>query len=228
MKQWRGAWVGSVLLAAGCILPLDISVDGDGDGSGGIQGSRRVVTETRVVAGFDGVLASGAGRVVIQRTGREALRITAEDNILPHLRSEVRGGTLILGPKPGVSLSPREEMIYHLEVADLDRIESSGAVSFEVDVGRQAELEVILSGVCVIEANGSVDRLSVTLSGVTGFGGIGLESARAHIEASGVSWANVWVTDRLDAWASGVSSVRYKGNPAVHAYASGSSSIKPY
>lgn len=228
MNGWTGMSVGTVLLVAGCILPLDITVDGDGDGSHGIRGSGRVVTENRVVAGFHGVLVSGVGRVVVERTGREALRITAEDNIVPHLRSEVRDGTLILGPKPGVSLSPREEMIYHLEVVELDRIESSGAVSFEADLGRQPELDVVLSGVCVVEATGSVDRLSLTLSGVTGFGGIGLESARAHIEASGVSWANVWVTDRLDAWASGVSSVRYKGSPAVYAHTSGSSSVNPY
>lgn len=228
MTRWRGTSVGAVLLLGGCILPLDITVDGDGDGSHGIQGSGRVVTEIRPVAGFHGILASGAGRVVVERTGREALRITAEDNIVPHLRSEVRGGTLILGPKPGVSLSPREEMVYHLEVVELDRIESSGAYAFEVDLGHQPELEVVLSGVCVVEAKGSVDRLGVTLSGVTGFGGIGLESARAQVEASGVSWADVWVTDRLDAWASGVSSVRYRGSPAVYAHTSGSSSVKPY
>ncbi len=227
MKRWSSAWVAAVL-AGGCILPLDIHVDGDGDDSIGIRGSGRVVTESRLVQGFTGVLASGAGRVIIERTGREALTVTAEDNIIPHLRSEVRGGTLILGPKSGVSLSPRAEMIYRLEVVALDRIEGSGAVSFEIDLGRQEELEVVLSGVCVVEADGSVDRLSVTLSGVTGFAGIGLESARAHIEASGVSWADLWVTDRLDAWVSGVSNVRYKGSPAVYAHTSGSSSVTPY
>ena len=78
MTTWKS--IGMVLPAvlAGCIIPLDVDVDGDHHrDSGTIEGSGYLVSETRVVADFDAVVASGTGRVIIQRTGRETLRITA-------------------------------------------------------------------------------------------------------------------------------------------------------
>lgn len=229
MTTWKS--IGMVLPAvlAGCIIPLDVDVNGDHHrDSGTIEGSGYLVSETRVVADFDAVVASGTGRVIIQRTGRETLRITAEDNMLPYLRSEVENGTLTLAPQPGVSLAPRKEIVFHLEVAELHRIEGSGAVTFEAALGRQPTLDVVLSGVCVADLAGSVDDLEVTLSGVTGYLGLHLESRRARILASGVSMARVWATESLDAWASGVSSILYTGDPSVRAHTSGVGTVGRY
>ncbi len=228
MTGWRKI-VAVAALTTGCVFPLDIEFDNDHDPDhDGIRGSGHVVSQVRAVAEFNAISASGEGRVIIERTGREALRIEAEDNLLPYLRTTVVGGKLILGPRPGVNLSPRRDIVYHLEVEALDRIESSGAVTFEADLGDQPELSVALSGVCTLEAHGSVDQLRVTLSGVTGFGGLGLESRSAHVMASGVSWANVWATEYLDASASGVSAIRYTGDPDLHAHTSGLSTIGRY
>jgi hypothetical protein len=229
MTMWRRFAMAGAVLSAGCVFPLDVDVDGghpsDPDN---IVGSGRLVSETRVVAGFDAIRTSGVARVVIERTGREALRITAEDNILPHMRSVVENGTLVLGPRSGVGLSPREEILFHVEVAELRRIEGSGAVGFEAELGRQPELSVALSGVCVAEVKGSVDMLDVALSGVTGYLGLGLRSRSARVSASGVSVAHVWATERLDAWASGASAIRYAGDPAVYAHTSGESTVGRY
>lgn len=226
--RWRGIRVLAVTMLAGCVLPLDVEIDGHHHDTDSVRGSGHVVSQVRAVSGYDAILASGVGRVVIRSTGRETLRITAEDNIVPYLRTEVEGGTLVIGPRPGVSLEPRHEIVFEIGVVELSRIEGSGAVSFEAELGRQPEMAVVLSGVCVIEATGSVDRLNVWLSGVTGFGGLHMQSRLARVDVSGVSWAVVWATERLDAWASGVSSVRYTGSAAVYAHASGSSWVGPY
>ena len=215
------------VLMAGCLFPLDVDVD-HGSDTDNIQGSGHLVTETRVVAGFDAIRTSGAARVVIERTGREALRITAEDNILPHLRSVVENGTLVLEPRPGVGFSTTKEIVFHVEVIELRRIEGSGAVAFEAELGRQARLDVALSGVCMAKVEGTVDELDVALSGVTGYLGLALRSRSAKVSVSGVSVAHVWATERLEAWASGSSAIRYKGDPAVHAQTSGTSTVGRY
>ena len=225
--MWRRFAMAAPVLMAGCLFPLDVDVD-HGSDTDNIQGSGHLVTETRAVAGFDAIRTSGAARVVIERTGREALRITAEDNILPHLRSVVENGTLVLEPRPGVGFSTRKEIVFHVEVAALRRIEGSGAVAFQAQLGRQPSLDVALSGVCVAEVDGRVDELDVTLSGVTGYLGLGLESRSARVSASGVSVAQVWVTERLDAWASGTSAVRYTGDPSVYAHTTGASTVGRY
>jgi hypothetical protein len=70
-----------------------------------IWGSGHLVTESRQVSGFDSVLLSGAGELILDQTGVESLTITAEDNIIGELTSDVVGGQLILGTRPGVSIS---------------------------------------------------------------------------------------------------------------------------
>jgi len=226
---WRRIALAVPVLWAACVFPLDVDVDtGHHRDSDGIRGSGHVVSETRHVSGFDAILASGAARVIIERTGRETLRITAEDNMLPYLRSDVENGTLVLAPRSGVSLSPQEDIVFHVEVAELVRMEGSGAVTFEAVLGRQPHLEVALTGVCVADLKGSVDDLDVTLSGVTAYMGLHMETQRARVTASGVSWAEVWATERLDAWASGVSAIRYIGDPVVYAHASGASVVERF
>lgn len=217
------------VLLTGCILPLDVTIEDDGSDPHTVRGSGRAVTVNRAVGDFERIEVSGVGRVVVERTGREALSLTADDNLVRYFESDVRGGTLYLGPRSGIPLEPRTEPVYRVEAVALERIGGSGAVVIEADVGAQPELEVFLSGVCTITARGSVDHLEVVLSGVTGYRGLSLESRTATVLASGVSWAEVWVSERLYADASGTSSIRYAGDPVeVVAHTSGLGSVGPY
>ena len=120
-------------------------------------------------------------------------------------------------------------MVYRIEARTLRHIGGTGAVSFEADLGTQPALSVILSGVCHLEASGTVDQLDVLLSGIAGYQGLDLRSRAARIVASGSSWAKVHVTGRLEANASGTSFIRYAGDPGeIIAHTSGLGSIGPY
>jgi hypothetical protein len=229
MNGYKSMSALAAVLLAGCILPLGIWDEDDGGGSDGIRGSGHAATEVREVRDFHRIQVAGVGRVILERTGRERLSITADDNLLRYIESEARGGTLYIRPAPDVSFNPETTMVFRVEAKTLDRMEGSGAVTFDADLGSQPELVVVLSGVCVVEARGSVDALEVLLSGVTGYHGLALASHAARIVASGVSWAKVRVTDRLDAAASGTSFIRYTGDPKeVIAHTSGLGSIAPY
>jgi hypothetical protein len=229
MNRYKSTSVLVAVLLAGCVLPMDIWDEHHDSGSDGIRGSGHAATVVREVRDFHQIQVAGVGRVMLERTGRERLSITADDNLLSYIESEVRAGTLYVRPTPGVSFNPETTMVFRVEAKTLDRIEGSGAVTFEADLGSQPELAVTMSGVCVLEARGSVDELEVVLSGVTGYHGLALETHTARIVASGVSWAEVRVTDRLDAAASGTSFIRYTGDPKeVIAHTSGLGSIAPY
>jgi hypothetical protein len=229
MKRYRSISVSVAVLLAGCILPLDVWDEDHDSGSHGIRGSGHAATTFREVRDFRWIQVAGVGRVILERTGQERLSITADDNLLRYIESDVRAGTLYIRPTPGVSFNPETTIVFRVEAKTLDRIEGSGAVTFEADLGSQPELSVTLSGVCVLEARGSLDELEVVLSGVTGYQGLALEAHTARIVASGVSWAHVRVTDRLDAAASGTSFIRYAGDPKeVIAHTSGLGSIAPY
>jgi hypothetical protein len=71
------------MLLAGCMFPE-------------VQGSGNVVSETRTVSGFNSVELSGDGKLEIEQTGTESLTVTADDNILKLLKSEVSAGRLVL------------------------------------------------------------------------------------------------------------------------------------
>lgn len=222
-------FLGLAVVLTGCILPVDVTVESDGSDPQTVRGSGRAVTVSRPVEGFERIVARGVGRVVVERTGRERLRLTADDNLVRHFESEVRDGTLYLGPRSGIRLEPRTEPVFRVEAASLERLAASGAIVLEADVGTQPGLEVVLGGVCTITTWGAVDRLELGLSGVTGYRGLSLRSRTATVLASGASWAEVWVTRQLHADASGTSTIRYSGEPVeVVAHTSGLGSVGPY
>lgn len=82
-------------------------------------GSGHVTTEMRQVSGFTRVELSGTGELTVEKTGTESLMISAEDNLLPLLTSEVSGDTLILGAKSNTTIYATKPITYSLTVTDL-------------------------------------------------------------------------------------------------------------
>jgi len=88
-------------------------------------------------------------------------------------------------------------------------------------------LEMDLSGASKTSLNGKVDMVRADCSGASKFYAGDLETSSFSFEASGASFAELWVKDRLSVDASGASKVRYKGQPAnIEKNTSGASSVK--
>jgi hypothetical protein len=234
MRRMRWAALLALLpLVSGC---TDITVDGPGwdgwgnwdDGTFRVRGSGVVATQTYDVADFDGITTWGVGTVIIERTGREQLTVTGDDNVLSYLDIEVQNRTLMLGPEPGVNLSLRAELVFRVEVAELVSVSASGAIELEAELDHQAALRLTMSGATAFEGTGHVDDLDVSVSGATRFDGRALQTGRTKLDASGTSIATVWATDRLEGHASGVSLIRYLGDPIVDLSVSGLATVVPY
>ncbi len=217
----------AALFLAGCVVPLDIEIDGDGHHDQ-IRGNGYVVSEFRAVHGYHTIVAGGAASVVVTKSGYEGVEIQAEENLLRYLEAGVRDGVLYLGTRNGVSLSPSREIVFYVDAAELEEMSVSGAVDAELDLGFEPNLYLTLSGAASLEAWGETRDLDVRASGAARYHGLDLESARADVVTSGASGAFVWATERLDADASGASFIRYVGNPVVHATTSGAGSIGRY
>ena len=209
-----------------CVLPLDVVAENEEDAR--VTGSGHVVTRSWTVEDFDAVRALGIGRVIITKTGRESLTVTGEDNILSRLEIEVRDGVLHVGPRAGANLKPTRDLLFRLEAKELGLIEGSGAVSFDADLGRAEALFVRLSGASNLEATGEVRALDVRTSGASWFFGRDLTSRSADVSTSGATAVVVNAAERLRATASGVSSIRYVGSPALHSTVSGLASVCQY
>src|SRR4030042_6878153 len=111
-----------------------------------VRGSGNVITENRTVAGFNTVDLSGIGTLIIEQSDRESLEITAEDNLMAHIKSDVSGSRLQLGGEDFVNLRPTRDIIYRLKVKNLRQIESSGLGKVELRNLETDDLAVEISG----------------------------------------------------------------------------------
>ena len=201
-----------VLVLCGCgVLPVG-PLDED---ETTIIGSGNVVTEPRTVSGFSGVSLHGVARIMIEQTGEETLTISAEDNVLPVLISEVRDGRLFLGPEENTSFELHEEIVYHVHVQNLSSIEINGVIYADA-VGLDTEsLDVDIRGVSYLTASGRARLQDVFFSGVSTYHAQALASEGITIDGGGVIDATVQVSDLLTVRACGVGSIKYIGAPEV-------------
>ncbi len=210
-----------------------------------IVGSGNLSQQSRPVSGFDGVDLAGQGLLHLEHGVGEALLISAEDNLLPYLRSEVRGGILEIWTQQEVTLDPTLPIEYFVTASSLRSVQISGAGAIECSglaadrltlrasgVGSMEfasldlrELEVMLDGVGNIRTSGLVDTQRITLGGVGDYRSRRLRSAEVHVELSGDGSATVRVSDRLVARVTGRGCVYYLGDPVVEATVTGSGCV---
>jgi hypothetical protein len=201
-------------LVAGCVL-------------NGISGSGTIAEERRNVSGFSNISLSGAGRLLIEQTGAESLTIAADDNLLPHIKSEVHGSTLELGNKDFTRpVQPSKDITYKLTVKNIRRVDVSGSGSVDANGLQTERLDIAISGSGKVTASGNADDLEIRISGSGDYLGEGLKSKRADVDISGSGRAVIAVSEKLDADVSGSGSIQYIGEPRVQQHVSGSGSVR--
>jgi hypothetical protein len=203
----------ATLLLAGCALVSE-------------QGSGTIVTEPRDVSGITAISLSGSGKLRVEQGTTEALTITADDNLLPLLTSEVRDGRLHLGVKPNTSIRPSKTIVYNVKVKSLDGVDLSGSGDIDLKDLDGKQLEVKVSGSGSLTAAGKVEKLGVRITGSGKSRTEGLACKSAAITISGSGNVVVAANEELDVKISGSGSVQYVGDPKVTKRISGSGSVR--
>ena len=184
-------------------------------GGNHIIGSGKAATETRNVSDFTSVAMYGSGRLIVERGEAEALTITADDNLLPYVTSEVLNGKLNLGTKPFTSIANRVEIVYHLTVKKLDGLESYGSGTSEVNGFSGERLAVKAMGSGSVMVSGKVTQQDVSLFGSGDYNAENLDSRQASVQSFGSGSATVRVSNDLNVQLSGSGSVGYYGSPSL-------------
>jgi hypothetical protein len=213
MRHCAGWAAGLILLAAGCALDA-------------VRGSGTVATETRDVSDFTAVTLSGSGRLIVEPGAAESLEITADDNLLPLLTSEVKGGRLHLGVQRGTSIRPSKEIVYRVMVKSLEEVDLSGSGSVELKDVKGKRLKVGLSGSGGLTAAGEVERLDLHISGSGKAKTENLKAKEVTVSISGSGGVGVAAGEALNVTVSGSGSVEYVGDPKVTQRISGSGSVR--
>jgi hypothetical protein len=232
----KSIWKVLSLLALGVLLLSACNV---------VRGSRDLVTESRTVSNFSRVSLSGTGDVIITQDGTESLTIETDDNIMRHIKSEVRNGTLYLDVDDRTVVLP-SRLIFTVGVEDLTVVSVSGSGHVEANDIESEQLDLIVSGSGKIQLNnlksenlavkisgsgyvetaGTVANQQIDISGSGKLEGKDLNSNTTTVRISGSGNANVWATDSLDIAVSGSGSVDYYDAPKLTLSSSGSGEIR--
>src|SRR6185369_9639992 len=127
-----------VLLAAGVfIFPSCRKVVGEGP----------LVTQTRTVGNFSGVSSEMSGKVNFTIAPEYKVEITAQQNILDVLNTNVVNGVLHIDFKDNVRVKEHEDLLINITApyADYFRLSGSGNMNVQGDIHAN-NLQVTLSG----------------------------------------------------------------------------------
>ena len=180
-----------------------------------VSGSGKVVTETRNVSGFDGLIVNETGNVIVDQTGTESLTITTDDNLLQYITTEVRGGKLVIEFKPGLIFDNVKELTFNIGAKNLNSIEADGAANVQGKNIVTEKLSVKLNGASAVTLSGTATEQDVVLNGTSVYNGAELATQRVQVTDDGMGAAIVRVSDQLNAIVNGLGGIEYIGNPQV-------------
>lgn len=215
------------LVLAACVVPVPVINT--------LRGSGNTVTQSYDFKNFDKVVIAHAFEAEITAGEDYSIEVTVDDNLVEHLRVEQKGDTVTVALEPGllgvtnttqraritlprlVDLEASGASRVHLsgfKTSDEVRVTVSGASSAKGDMDT-GNIKVDVSGASTLSLDGSGKRLTANASGASTADLSDFAVTDASVEASGASRINVDVSGKLDASASGASSVRYAGDPTL-------------
>lgn len=191
------------------------------------------VEQTRTIVAFTNLDISDNIEVELTQDSTRSLVISAPERILGRVRTEVVNGTLkiytdkfMLNHPVKVTLST--DSIFNIEASGAAQVSTtapfyssrlfvdlSGASHGNLDFVVKGMSQFKLSGASNINVNGSTAQLEVDASGASNYDGAEFISQSARAEASGASKIDIHATQKIQADASGTSSIDCTGNPAT-------------
>ncbi|MCL6088181.1 MAG: DUF2807 domain-containing protein [Actinobacteria bacterium] len=211
-----------------------------------ITGSGKVVTEERDVSGFDSISIGSSMNLIIEQTGSESLKIEAEDNIIPLVKTSVIGKELVIKLAPGIffSIFSIKPINCYVTVKDLKGLKVSSSSSanckelttdkLDINVSSSGranlvvhtnELNANLSSSAVLKISGDAVKQNIKVSSSGNYEAENLLSKECTVRVSSSGSATVNVSDLLNVNISSSGQVNYTGKPEIHQEISSSGSL---
>lgn len=210
-----------------------------------IRGSGVIIEEIRGVPSFNSLDMNISADVFFSQGAVQSLRLVGDDNILPHIDTEVKGdGVLEITSKKsyrtdvgikvyavmlqikGVILSGsgtiQGQGSFTTDNLEL-KITGSGNMDMEVDAN---EIQSLISGSGPIKLEGTALFHRIDIPGSGNMNALDLITNRCEIRISGSGDCHVYVNSVLDVEISGSGNVYYMGSPgSVTSHITGSGQV---
>ncbi|HEY2580262.1 MAG TPA: head GIN domain-containing protein [Mucilaginibacter sp.] len=197
-----------------------------------VHGSGKEASETRNVGHFSRIEISGGYRIVLKQDSSFSLKITADDNLLKYIKTDIDGSGLRIHSNRNMCNSG--QITVNIGVANLDEIKASGGVEVESDgkintkdiafkLSGATKITMDLnaanvttrgSGSTELNLKGQATSHDIELSGAGTVKALDFVVSKCNIETSGVGHCEVNVLNTLNVHSTGASEVKYRGNPS--------------
>lgn len=220
----------AIVAASGCTM--------SGTGSG------KVVNQTKTAGGVNQVSLDGIGTLIIQQGNNESLTVEAEDNVLPHIQSNINGNKLEIKYDSNTP-TPTKDVKFYLTVKDLNSVSLSGAGKVEskglntsslnltIDGAGNGnlsglninKLNINLNGATKLVMAGKTTDQTITISGTGEYMARDLQSNSTTLTINGAGKGTVNVSTLLNAIINGSGEINYLGSPQVTQQINGAGSV---
>lgn len=211
-----------------------------------VKGNGNVKTEERAETGFTGVV-SGSNFDTYVGIGPYAVKIEAEENIIPYIETFIENGVLKIEAKDGFWLKPGRPVKILVTAPRLTKIHShgNGDITSTTKITDSSRIDLLVSGNAEMKVEVDAPEVEAQLTGngdidikgqtrdfrckTTGNGhidAIALQSEAAKVEIYGNGNADIFASVKLDVIIGGNGNVRYKGNAQTSTQITGNGSLK--
>ena len=212
-----------------------------------IKGNGNLITETRKTSDYDKITSAGSFNIVLIAGNEGNLTISADENLMPYILTEVNEGKLKVGFKKGYSYNTRNPINITVPFEDINSLTLSGSGNFtsedpiksdmlDVKISGSGNMDLtldtkemssIISGSGDIKLNGNTNHFNCKTSGSGNVHAYNLMANDVTALISGSGNSDVNVSNHLDAKVSGSGNINYKGNPkTIDTKSSGSGNIR--
>ncbi|MDY0779709.1 head GIN domain-containing protein [Tenacibaculum sp. IB213877] len=198
-----------------------------------VKGNGKVITEKRPVDDFDDVSVGGSFDVILVDGKEGQVTIEGEENIMPYIITEVKGGTLKIKHKDNVNIRTTRRLTVTVPFEKIDGISLGGSgnviakkriksdkVSFAIGGSGDIEADVdansvnsSIGGSGSIKLKGNTENFKCSIAGSGSVKAYDLKTDNLKASIAGSGSVQTSVTHKIDANVVGSGSVYYKGNP---------------
>ncbi|HUR27143.1 MAG TPA: head GIN domain-containing protein, partial [Planctomycetota bacterium] len=175
-----------VLAFSGCIVAIGHGVH-PGHFWSGKRGSGVAAIQTRQVPEFHALRIEGSCDAKVAIGAECSVLVTADDNLIGDVVTEVKDGVLVIGMKDGTNDSFRVGPYASITVPSLDGVTIEGSGNVEVQGVSGDKFSAHISGSGDLEASGRATQLEAGIegSGDMDLGALEAQEARVSIDGSG-------------------------------------------